>query len=63
MIDQSNRAVFSPHAGPSAGGFSPDGAMGYMMDSQAQMMAHRGPADPAFHNEYYAHAQHYYGQL
>ncbi|XP_065222266.1 homeobox protein homothorax isoform X2 [Planococcus citri] len=65
MIDQSNRAVFSPHAGPSAGGFSPDGAMGYMMDSSAQMMAaHRGPADPAFHNEYYAaHAQQYYGHL
>ncbi|KAK7602997.1 hypothetical protein V9T40_002996 [Parthenolecanium corni] len=60
--------VYSPHAGPSAGGFSPDGAMGYMMDSQAaQMMAaHRGPGDPAFHNEYYtaaAHAQHYYSQL
>lgn len=39
-----------------------------MMDSQAaQMMAaHRGPGDPAFHNEYYtaaAHAQHYYSQL
>lgn len=65
MIDQSNRAVFSPHAGPSAGGFSPDGAMGYMMDSQAQMMAaHRGPTDPAFHNEYYAaHAPQYYGHL
>ncbi|KAL0269188.1 UNVERIFIED_CONTAM: hypothetical protein PYX00_007000 [Menopon gallinae] len=26
MIDQSNRAVFSPHAGPS-GAYSPDGSM------------------------------------
>lgn len=58
--------MYSPHPGPSAGAFSPDGAMGYMMDSQAQMMAaHRGAADPAFHNEYYAAhaAQQYYGHL
>ncbi|KAJ9589071.1 hypothetical protein L9F63_017640, partial [Diploptera punctata] len=52
MIDQSNRAVFSPHAGPS-GAYSPDGtSMGYMMDGQAQMM-HRAPGDPSFHNEYH----------
>ncbi|XP_054260816.1 homeobox protein homothorax isoform X2 [Macrosteles quadrilineatus] len=58
MIDQSNRAVFSPHAGPS-GAYSPDGAMaGYMMDGQAQMM-HRGPGDPAFHNEYHYPPQYY----
>uniref|UniRef100_A0A1B6CLX0 Homeobox domain-containing protein n=1 Tax=Clastoptera arizonana TaxID=38151 RepID=A0A1B6CLX0_9HEMI len=57
MIDQSNRAVFSPHAGPS-GAYSPDGTMGYMMDSQAQMM-HRGPGDPAFHNEYHYPPQYY----
>ncbi|XP_039282629.1 homeobox protein homothorax isoform X4 [Nilaparvata lugens] len=50
MIDQSNRA------GPS-GAYSPDGAMGYMMDSQ-QMM-HRGPGDPAFHNEYHYPPQYY----
>ncbi|XP_069672632.1 homeobox protein homothorax isoform X2 [Periplaneta americana] len=60
MIDQSNRAVFSPHAGPS-GAYSPDGAsMGYMMDGQAQMM-HRPPGDPSFHNEY--HYPQYYGHL
>uniref|UniRef100_A0A1B6JAE5 Homeobox domain-containing protein n=1 Tax=Homalodisca liturata TaxID=320908 RepID=A0A1B6JAE5_9HEMI len=53
MIDQSNRA------GPS-GAYSPDGAMaGYMMDGQAQMMAHRGPGDPAFHNEYHYPPQYY----
>lgn len=57
MIDQSNRAVFSPHAGPS-GAYSPDGTMGYMMDGQ-QMM-HRPPGDPAFHNQY-AHYPEYYG--
>ncbi|XP_075221771.1 meis homeobox homothorax isoform X3 [Lycorma delicatula] len=50
MIDQSNRA------GPS-GAYSPDGAMGYMMDGQ-QMM-HRGPGDPAFHNEYHYPPQYY----
>ncbi|KAK7790168.1 hypothetical protein R5R35_008091 [Gryllus longicercus] len=61
MIDQSNRAVFSPHAGPS-GAYSPDGAsMGYMMDGQAQMM-HRPPGDPSFHNEHYYPPQ-YYGHL
>ncbi|XP_063221852.1 homeobox protein homothorax isoform X9 [Bacillus rossius redtenbacheri] len=60
MIDQSNRAVFSPHAGPS-GAYSPDAAsMGYMMDGQAQMM-HRPPGDPGFHNEY--HYPQYYGHL
>lgn len=49
--------VFSPHAGPS-GAYSPDGAMaGYMMDGQ-QMM-HRGPGDPAFHNEYHYPPQYY----
>lgn len=51
--------VFSPHAGPS-GAYSPDGAMGYMMDGQ-QMM-HRPPGDPAFHNQY-AHYPEYYGHL
>lgn len=49
--------VFSPHAGPS-GAYSPDGAMGYMMDGQAQMM-HRGPGDPTFHNEYHYPPQYY----
>ncbi|XP_057656930.1 homeobox protein homothorax isoform X7 [Diorhabda carinulata] len=57
MIDQSNRAVFSPHAGPS-GAYSPDGTMGYMMDGQ--QMIHRPPGDPAFHNQY-AHYPEYYG--
>ncbi|XP_071054236.1 homeobox protein homothorax isoform X2 [Onthophagus taurus] len=57
MIDQSNRAVFTPHAGPS-GAYSPDGTMGYMMDGQ-QMM-HRPPGDPAFHNQY-THYPEYYG--
>lgn len=58
MIDQSNRAVFSPHAGPS-GAYSPDGTMGYMMDGQ-QMM-HRPPGDPAFHNQYAHYPAEYYG--
>ncbi|XP_018917307.2 homeobox protein homothorax isoform X1 [Bemisia tabaci] len=59
MIDQSNRAVFSPHAGPS-GAYSPDAAMGYMMDGSAQMMAaHRAPGDPPFHGEYHYPAQYY----
>ncbi|XP_073990862.1 meis homeobox homothorax isoform X2 [Rhodnius prolixus] len=56
MIDQSNRAVYSPHAGPS-GAYSPEAAgMGYMMDGQ-QMM-HR-PGDPAFHSEYHYPPQYY----
>lgn len=50
--------VFSPHAGPS-GAYSPDGAMGYMMDGQ-QMM-HRPPGDPAFHNQYAHYPAEYYG--
>uniref|UniRef100_T1GP55 Homeobox domain-containing protein n=1 Tax=Megaselia scalaris TaxID=36166 RepID=T1GP55_MEGSC len=60
MIDQSNRAVYPPHAGPS--GYGHD-AMGYMMDSQAHMM-HRPPGDPAFHQGYAAHypTAEYYGQ-
>ncbi|XP_050295046.1 homeobox protein homothorax-like [Anthonomus grandis grandis] len=58
MIDQSNRAVFSPHAGPS-GAYSPDGTMGYMMGEQ-QMM-HRPPGDPAFHNQYAHYPAEYYG--
>lgn len=58
MIDQSNRAVFSPHAGPS-GAYSPDGTMGYMMDGQ-QMM-HRPPGEPAFHNQYAHYPAEYYG--
>ncbi|XP_034238703.1 homeobox protein homothorax isoform X1 [Thrips palmi] len=57
MIDQSNRAVFSPHAGPS-GAYSPDGSMGYMMDGHAGMM-HRPPGDPAFHSEYQYPPQYY----
>ncbi|XP_058975227.1 homeobox protein homothorax-like [Musca domestica] len=59
MIDQSNRAVYTPHAGPSGYGHDP---MGYMMDSQAHMM-HRPPGDPGFHQAYphYPHAE-YYGQ-
>lgn len=59
MIDQSNRAVFSPHAGPS-GAYSPDGTMGYMMDTQAQML-HRPPGDPTFHNQYSHYSTEYYG--
>uniref|UniRef100_A0A1A9WLB9 Homeobox domain-containing protein n=1 Tax=Glossina brevipalpis TaxID=37001 RepID=A0A1A9WLB9_9MUSC len=60
MIDQSNRAVYTPHAGPSGYGHDP---MGYMMDSQAHMM-HRPPGDPGFHQAYphYPHAAEYYGQ-
>ncbi|CAH0552237.1 unnamed protein product [Brassicogethes aeneus] len=58
MIDQSNRAVFSPHAGPS-GAYSPDGTMGYMMEGQ-QMM-HRPPGDPTFHNQYAHYPAEYYG--
>ncbi|XP_066155915.1 homeobox protein homothorax isoform X2 [Euwallacea fornicatus] len=58
MIDQSNRAVFSPHAGPS-GAYSPDGTMGYMMSEQ-QMM-HRPTGDPAFHNQYAHYPAEYYG--
>ncbi|KRF99692.1 uncharacterized protein Dwil_GK22581 [Drosophila willistoni] len=59
MIDQSNRAVYTPHPGPS--GYGHD-AMGYMMDSQAHMM-HRPPGDPGFHQGYphYPPAE-YYGQ-
>ncbi|RLU15057.1 hypothetical protein DMN91_012944 [Ooceraea biroi] len=52
MIDQSNRA------GPS-GAYSPDAAMGYMMDGQAASMMHRPPGDPTFHNQY--HYPEYYG--
>ncbi|XP_055716184.1 homeobox protein homothorax-like [Phlebotomus papatasi] len=57
MIDQSNRAVFPPHAGPSAA-YGPE-AMGWM-DGQAQMM-HRPPGDPAFHQGYahYPPAEYY----
>ncbi|XP_025830187.1 homeobox protein homothorax isoform X3 [Agrilus planipennis] len=58
MIDQSNRAVFSPHAGPS-GAYSPDATMGYMMDGQ-QMM-HRPPGEAAFHNQYAHYPAEYYG--
>ncbi|CAH0392017.1 unnamed protein product [Bemisia tabaci] len=51
--------IFSPHAGPS-GAYSPDAAMGYMMDGSAQMMAaHRAPGDPPFHGEYHYPAQYY----
>ncbi|CAH1733191.1 unnamed protein product [Aphis gossypii] len=66
MIDQSNRAVFSPHAGPS-GAYSPEAAgLGYMMDGQSQMLAaagHRPPGDPAYHNEYHHYPAQYYGHL
>ncbi|XP_055324437.1 homeobox protein homothorax isoform X1 [Sitodiplosis mosellana] len=57
MIDQSNRAVFTPHAGPSAA--YPE-AMGYMMDGQAHMMQ-RPPGDPGFHQGYahYPPAEYY----
>ncbi|KAL1460871.1 hypothetical protein WDU94_012810 [Cyamophila willieti] len=41
LIDQSNRAG----AGGPSGAYSPDGAMGYMMDTQASMM-HARPGDP-----------------
>ncbi|XP_076258559.1 meis homeobox homothorax isoform X1 [Rhynchophorus ferrugineus] len=58
MIDQSNRAVFSPHAGPS-GAYSPDGTMGYMMGEQ--QMIHRPPGEPAFHNQYAHYPAEYYG--
>uniref|UniRef100_A0A8D8SIE6 Homeobox protein homothorax n=1 Tax=Cacopsylla melanoneura TaxID=428564 RepID=A0A8D8SIE6_9HEMI len=54
LIDQSNRAGTG---GPS-GAYSPDGAMGYMMDTQASMM-HARPGDPTFHNEYHYPPQYY----
>lgn len=52
--------VFSPHAGPS-GAFSPDGNVGYMMDSQAMVQMHRPPGDPAYHNQYAHYPAEYYG--
>ncbi|XP_037026991.1 homeobox protein homothorax isoform X2 [Bradysia coprophila] len=58
MIDQSNRAVFTPHAGPSAA-YGPE-AMGYMMDGQAHMMQ-RPPGDPGFHQGYAHYPPEYYG--